>query len=80
MLTIFCAGIIGTTIMTGFSHVVELLSGHKFNEAHLLNQLIGLSKTKNMYDSHNVDLPPKSPDSTVSRTLSTILKSSCKNK
>ena len=53
MLTIFCAGILGTTIMTGFSHVVELLSGHKFNEAHLLNQLIGLSKTMKDYVDNN---------------------------
>ena len=39
--------------MTGFSHVVELLSGHKFNEAHLLNQLIGLSKTMKDYVDNN---------------------------
>lgn len=53
LLIIFCAGILGTTIMTGFSHVVELLSGNKFNEAHLLNQLIDLSKIFKRNVKHN---------------------------
>ena len=40
---IFISGIIGTAVMTGFSHVMELITGHKFNEAHLLNGLIDRS-------------------------------------
>jgi len=40
ILAIFFSGILGTIVMTGFSHVVESLTGHKFNEAHLLNGLI----------------------------------------
>ncbi|VXB24263.1 hypothetical protein [Maribacter litoralis] len=47
ILAIFFSGILGTAIMTGFSHVVESVTGHKFNEAHLLNGLISNLKSVN---------------------------------
>ena len=45
ILAIFISGILGTAVMTGFSHIVELFTDHKFNEAHLLNEFINRSKT-----------------------------------
>ncbi|SIQ90584.1 DUF6789 family protein [Maribacter ulvicola] len=52
--TIFISGIIGTTVMTGFSHLVELITALKFNEAHLLNSFIDRSKssTSNIARNH----------------------------
>ena len=44
---IFFSSILGTAIMTGFSHVVESLTDNKFNEAHLLNGLISNLKSVN---------------------------------
>ena len=54
ILAIFFSGILGTVVMTGFSHVVESLTDHKFNEAHLLNGLIKRlrSTAPNIGDNH----------------------------
>lgn len=41
---IIFASIIATTIMTGFSHLAGALSGHRFNEAHLLNRFMRKSE------------------------------------
>lgn len=43
-IVITLAGIFGTMVMTSFSHVMELISGKKFNEAQLINTLIDRSK------------------------------------
>ncbi|TVZ15455.1 hypothetical protein JM81_1699 [Maribacter sp. MAR_2009_72] len=40
VILIILSGILGTMVMTVFSHILEKMSGHKFNEAHLLNKLI----------------------------------------
>ncbi|WP_339840195.1 hypothetical protein [uncultured Maribacter sp.] len=45
ILVILSSGVLGTTLMTLFSHILELLTHHKFNEAHLLNELISRSKS-----------------------------------
>lgn len=47
VLKIFFSGILGTLMMTVFSHILELLTGSKFNEAHLLNGLLDRSKFSN---------------------------------
>ncbi len=38
------AGIVSTLVMTLFSHLVEMITGEKLNEAHLINLLIDRSK------------------------------------
>ncbi|WP_405384198.1 DUF6789 family protein [Maribacter sp. LLG6340-A2] len=45
VILIIVSGILGTMVMTIFSHILEKLSDHKFNETHLLNRLINRSKT-----------------------------------
>mgnify|MGYP001108782294 CR=1 FL=1 len=44
VIEIFFAGILGTSVMTLFSHLLEMMTSYKFNEAHLLNELIHRSK------------------------------------
>ena len=43
VLIAFIAGIIGTMVMTLFSHIMELVTQEKFNEAQLINILISRS-------------------------------------
>jgi len=47
VLIIFFAGILGTSMMTVFSHMLELVTKEKLNEAHLLNGLIDKAKPTN---------------------------------
>ena len=44
VIEIIFAGILGTSVMTLFSHLLEMITSYKFNEAHLLNELIHRSK------------------------------------
>lgn len=47
------SGILGTMVMTSFSHLIEVLTGNKFNEAHLLNELINRLKLSNVNFRNN---------------------------
>lgn len=53
VLSVALAGILGTFIMTGFSHIMELISGEKCNEAQLINLLLSRSKNSTISDKNH---------------------------
>ena len=50
---IILASIVGTLFMTAFSQLLAVFTGHKFNEAHLLNALFDNSLSSNLDISKN---------------------------
>ncbi|PKA96757.1 hypothetical protein B0O79_0396 [Flavobacteriaceae bacterium MAR_2009_75] len=50
---IILASIVGTILMTAFSQLLAVLTGHKFNEAHLLNALFNNAVNSNSDISKN---------------------------